>query len=66
MGNYLQMGSQQHIRAPLELGWSHRRIAWETGAHRETVARYARQLPSKPANRIAAPWGKTGQTRFPA
>jgi hypothetical protein len=60
MGNYLQMGSQQHIRALLEIGWSHRRIAEETGVHRETVARYARELPSKPANPIA---GSLGQNR---
>jgi transposase len=45
MGNYLQMGSQQHIRALLELGWSQRRIAREAGVHRETVARYAQRLP---------------------
>jgi hypothetical protein len=41
------MASQQHIRALLELGWSHRRIA------REAVARYALRLHSKPANPIA-------------
>ncbi len=53
MGNYLQMGSQQHIRALLELGWSHRRIAREVGVHRETVARHAVQLRPKQANLIA-------------
>ncbi len=60
MGNYLQMGSQQHIRALLELGWSHRRIAREAGVHRETVARYAQWLQSKPANLIA---GSLAQNR---
>ena len=53
MGNYLQMASQQHIRALLELGWSHRRIAREVGVHRETVGRYAQWLRAKPANPIA-------------
>ncbi len=38
------MASQQHIRALLELGWSHGRIAREVGVHRETVGRYAQQL----------------------
>jgi transposase len=60
MGNYLQMGSQQDIRALLELGWSHRRIAREAGVHREMVARYAKQLPAKPANPIA---GSLAQNR---
>jgi len=52
MGNYLQMSTQQQVRALLDLGWSHRRIARELGVHRETVGRYARLEESKPANPI--------------
>jgi IS30 family transposase len=53
MGNYLQMSTQQQVRALLDLGWSHRRIAREVGVHRETVGRYARQAVPKPGNVIA-------------
>lgn len=60
MENYLQMASQQHIRALLELGWSHRRIARETGVHRETVARNVERLRAKPANPIV---GSLAQNR---
>jgi hypothetical protein len=60
MGNPLQMASQQHIRALLELKWSHRRIARELGIRRETVARYGTAGDSKPANLIA---GSKGQNR---
>jgi len=52
MGNYLQMSTQQQVKALLDLGWSHRRIARELGVHRETVGRYARLEESKPANPI--------------
>jgi len=48
MGNYLQMSTQQQIRALLEIGWSHRRIARELDVHRETVARYAVAKPASP------------------
>lgn len=55
MGNYLKMADKQRILALLELGWSYRRIARETGASRETVARYdPRRLP-KPANPSPGP-----------
>jgi len=50
MGNYLRMADRQRILALLELGWSYRRIQRETGARRETVARYDPRRPSKPAN----------------
>jgi hypothetical protein len=41
------------------IGW-YPAVVVKTGVHRETVARYARQLPSKPANPIA---GSLGQNR---
>jgi len=53
MGNYLQMASQQQIKALLDLGWSHRRIARELGVHRETVSRYGRQERAGPGEVIA-------------
>src|SRR5712691_2598598 len=53
MGNYLQMSTQQQVKALLDLGWTHRRIAREVGVHRETVGRYAREAVPKPANLIA-------------
>jgi transposase len=52
MPNYLKMADRQRIKALLELGWSHRRIAREVGVHRETVARYAEEWSRKPANPI--------------
>jgi len=63
MGNHLQMASQQHIRALLELNWSYRRIGRELGIRRETVARYDDRPgrgDSKPDNLIA---GSEGQNR---
>ena len=53
MGNYLPMASQQQVRALLQLGWSHRRIARELGVHRETVSRYVRQQRAGPPVVIA-------------
>src|SRR5207244_6778957 len=52
MPNYLKMADRQRIKALLELGWSHRRIAREVGVHRETVARYEATAGRKPANPI--------------
>lgn len=49
MGNYLKMALKQQVQALLALGWSYRRIARETGVHRETIARYAKEADSKPA-----------------
>jgi transposase len=49
VGNYLEMADEQQILALLELGWSHRRIARETGINRETVARYDPRHKPKPA-----------------
>lgn len=49
MGNYLKMAIKQQIKALLGLNWSYRRIQKETGVHRETIARYAREGDSKPA-----------------
>ena len=57
MGNYLEMADIRHILALLELGWSQRRIARETGVNRETVARYDPRHKSKPAT---VPTGSTG------
>ena len=54
MGNYLNMADKQRIQALLELGWSYRRIQWETGVHRETVAQYDPQRTPKPA-KVTAP-----------
>src|SRR2546425_250910 len=63
MGNYLQMASQQQVKALLELGWSHRRIARELGVHRETVSRYARGRGARPeANPIAVARGSPPET----
>ena len=53
MGNDLPMASQQQVRALLQLGWSHRRIARELGVHRETVSRYVRQQRAGPPVVIA-------------
>jgi transposase len=49
MGNYLKMAIKQQIKALIALNWSYRRIQKETGVHRETIARYAREGDSKPA-----------------
>ena len=57
MGNYLEMADKRHILALLELGWSHRRVARETGVNRETVARYDPRHKSKPAT---VPTGSAG------
>jgi transcriptional regulator with XRE-family HTH domain len=54
MGNYLPMASQQQVRALLQLGWSHRRIARELGVHRETVSKYASEQRAGPPVSIAA------------
>jgi len=58
MGNYLDMIDRQRILALLELGWSYRRIARETGVHRGTVARYDARRVSKPANPPTGPISK--------
>ena len=65
MGNYLQMSTQQQVRALLDLGWSHRRIAREVGVHRETVGRYAREAVPKPANVIAGSAEQAGVQNRP-
>lgn len=49
MANYLKMPKIQQVIALLALGWSFRRIERETGVHRETVSKYAREGPPKPA-----------------
>jgi transposase len=58
MGNYLEMATQQQIKALLELGWSHRKIGRELKVHRETVARYG--ADSKPATPIVGENPSTG------
>ena len=57
MGNYLEMADKRKILALLELGWSQRRIARETGINRETIARYDPRHKPKPAT---VPTGSTG------
>lgn len=42
MANYLKMTKRQQVIALLELGWTYRRIEFETGVRRETVSRYDR------------------------
>jgi IS30 family transposase len=42
MANVLDMADQIAITALWKRGWSQRRIARETGIHRETVGRYIR------------------------
>ena len=42
MANVLDMADQTAITALWKRGWSQRRIARETGIHRETVGRYIR------------------------
>jgi transposase len=49
LANYLKMTKIQQVAAFLALSWSFRRIQRETGVDRETVAKYARELASKPA-----------------
>jgi IS30 family transposase len=49
MTNYLKMDKRQQVIALLELGWTYRRIAAETGVRRETVSRYDRLRRSKAA-----------------
>jgi transposase len=50
MTNQLKVAMKQAIWSLKERGWSNRRIARELGLHRDTVARYVRQGPPKPAN----------------
>ena len=42
MANVLKMADQAGIIGLQQRGWSQRRIARETGIHRETVSRYVR------------------------
>lgn len=49
MSNYLKVEHTEQVKALIGLGWSDRRIARETGVHRETVAKRRRELASKPA-----------------
>jgi transposase len=52
MMNELSVTERETILGLLRLGWSHRRVARETGHRRETIARYGREaglLPAKPA-----------------
>lgn len=60
MGNNLKMEKKEAVLTLLKLGWSHRRIARETGVHRETVARYAEEVGAKPAR---VPTGTEGESR---
>lgn len=60
MANQLKMAEVQAIIGLLEKGWSQRRIARELGVNRETVARYAHSLKSKPANPTPGSESPTG------
>jgi IS30 family transposase len=42
--NELSVTEEQTIRGLLQLRWSHRRIARETGHHRATIQRVARAM----------------------
>src|SRR4030042_4298078 len=55
MGNYLKMADKQRMLGVLELGWSYRRIARETGMSRETVPRYDPRRSPKPARVSTGP-----------
>ncbi len=60
--NQLNVSLQQSILTLVASGWSGRRIARELGIHRETVGKYVRLGPSKPAIPPAGsedgPWAK--------
>jgi transposase len=49
LANYLKMTKTQQVLALVALGWTFRRIEKETGVRRETVSKYAREGPPKPA-----------------
>jgi transposase len=53
VSNYLKVEQREQVRALLGLGWTDRRIARETGVHRETVGKQRRELASKPAQVFA-------------
>ena len=53
MSNLLQVAVIDTILSLHQRGWSQRRIARELGVHRETVARYLRQLLPAPKPAIA-------------
>ena len=58
MMNELSVTERETILGLLRLGWSHRRVARETGHRRETIARYGREaglLPAKPATAPKVP-----------
>ena len=48
MANRLKMAIIQAVYQLHASGWSQRRIAWELGLHRETVARLLRQSAPDP------------------
>jgi hypothetical protein len=52
LGNYLKLTDMRRVTALLEHGWSYRRIEWETGVRRETIARYD---PKRSANAATVP-----------
>ena len=51
--NSLSVTEQETIFGPLRLGWSERRISRETGHHRGTVRRCARELAELRAAELA-------------
>ena len=51
--NELSLQEQETILSLLRLGWSHRRVARETGHRRETISRYARAAGLVPPPAIA-------------
>ncbi len=71
MANVLDMADQATITALWRRGWSQRRIARETGIHRETVGRYIRLgLSAAPevdgSNPAISTAGPVGQNQPPA
>jgi hypothetical protein len=62
--NELSLQEQETILSLLRLGWSHRRVARETGHRRETIGRYARAAGLVPPAAIAGSKPAT-QTEVP-
>jgi transposase len=61
LANYLKMTKVQQVLALLAIGWTFRRIERETGVRRETVSKYAREGPPKPAKVFPGSDGVTSE-----
>jgi transposase len=66
MARHLDMLTQQRIKALLALGWPERRVARETGVHRNTVRRYAEEARAKCTKTPADPGGEAGAAEAPS